>query len=292
MTTLAVPAPRLADFLALTKPRIVGFIVFTAVAGLWLAPGAPPLGPLAHLVLGTALVAAGTCALNQLVERDVDARMRRTLARPLPAGRITVPHAATFAWLLSLSGIAWLFAFINPVTGGLAAMTLLSYVFLYTPLKRKTSLATLVGAVPGALPILGGWTATGSPITLGAAALFWTLFLWQLPHFLALAWLYRDDYRSAGLRMLTVESTDPRLTFGQATLYSAALVPVSLVPALVGIAGPVYFAAAVALGCWLLIASARAAVGADVTRAARGLFLASVVYLPVLLLFMVFDARP
>ena len=291
MNTAVIPVPRLADFVALTKPRIVGFIVLTAVAGLWLAPGAPPLVPLLHLVVGTALVAAGTCALNQVVERDVDGLMRRTRGRPLPAGRVSVPVATAYAWLLSLSGISWLLVFTNALTAGLAAVTLLSYVFLYTPLKRRTSLATLVGAVPGALPILGGWTAAGGPITFGAAALFWTLFLWQLPHFLALAWLYRDDYAHAGLRMLSVQDRDHRVTFRQAALYAAALLPVSLIPALVGIAGPVYFVGALLLGTWLVWASVRAVLTADVDRAARQLFLASVIYLPLLLLLMVVNAR-
>lgn len=290
MNTVALAAPRLADFLALTKPRIVGFIVFTAVAGFWLAPGVPVLGALAHLVVGTALVAAGTCALNQVVERDVDGRMRRTVRRPLPAQRVSVPAARTFAWLLSLTGMAWLLAFTNPATAGLSALTLISYVFLYTPLKRVTSLNTLVGAVPGALPILGGWTAAGGAITLGAAALFWTLFLWQLPHFLALAWMYRDDYARAGLRMLSVEHADPRVTFRQAALYATALLPVSLIPALVGLAGPVYFAGALVLGLWVLGASVAGIVTADVRTGARRLFLASVVYLPLLLLLMVFNA--
>lgn len=292
VTTVAIPAPRVADFVALTKPRIVGFIVLTAVAGLWVAPGAPPLAVLLHLVIGTGLVAAGTCALNQVVERDVDGLMHRTVRRPLPAGRIPVATATAFAWLLALTGIAYLYATINVTTAGLAALTLVSYVYLYTPLKRHTSLATLVGALPGALPILGGWTATGAPITIGALALFWTLFLWQLPHFLALAWLYREDYARAGLRMLSVEHADHRVTFRQAALYAAALLPVSLVPAVVGITGTFYFVGAVALGVWLLVASMRAMLTADVARAARRLFLTSVIYLPLLLLLMVLNARP
>ncbi|OLE49330.1 MAG: protoheme IX farnesyltransferase, partial [Candidatus Rokubacteria bacterium 13_1_20CM_2_69_58] len=181
-------------FLELTKPRITQLVLLTAAAGFYLgARGTVDLQLLAHTLLGTALVAAGTNAFNQLRERDVDARMRRTQGRPLPSGRVTPRAAGAFAGTISLAGVAYLAWKVNLLTAGLAALTLASYVLLYTPLKRKTSLNTLVGAVPGALPIVGGWTAAGGHLGPAVLALFWILFLWQLPHFLALAWIYRDD---------------------------------------------------------------------------------------------------
>lgn len=243
---------------------------------------------LAHTLLGTALVAGGTNALNQLSERDVDARMRRTRGRPLPSGRLTPRAAGVFAAAISVAGVAHLAATVNLLTAGLASLTLSSYVFLYTPLKRKTTLNTLVGAVPGALPIVGGWTAAGGRLDVAAAALFWILFLWQLPHFLALAWIYRDDYRAGGLVMLGGEDATGRLTGRVSLLFALALVPVSLVPTLLGITGPVYFAGALLLGA--LYAAAGAALSLATTDGrARRLFLTSIAYLPALLALMVVD---
>jgi heme o synthase len=287
MTVLALPRARVADFIALGKPRIVALIVLTMVAGFLLAPtgGAEPL---LLAVIGTTLVAAGTNALNQLYERDVDALMRRTQRRPLPARRLSVPAGATFAWACGASGVAWLAVFTNVTTAALAALTLVSYVFLYTPLKRKSTLATLVGAVPGALPIVGGWTAGGGRLGLGAWALFWIMFLWQMPHFLSLAWIYREDYRRAGLRMLSVNDADGRETFRQAALYALALLPVSLVPALLGVSGPVYFLGALTLSLWLLTRTA-AARRERTARSAARLFAASNLYLPALLLLLVLN---
>jgi protoheme IX farnesyltransferase len=189
---------------------------------------------------------------------------------------------------LGAAGTGYLTAFVNPLTGGLAALTLASYILMYTPLKRRTSLATLVGAVPGALPILGGWTATGSGITVAAWALFGILFLWQLPHFLALAWLFRDEYGRAGLRMLSVGDPDGRRTFGQALLYAAALLPVSLVPTIVGLVGVLYFVSALLLGFWYTT-TAYVAVRQRTARAARRLFLVSIAYLPGLLGLLAVD---
>jgi protoheme IX farnesyltransferase len=238
-----------------------------------------------HTLLGTALIAGGTNALNQVAERDVDALMHRTRGRPLPAGRLSPVAATVFAWTIALAGFAELGAFVNGPTALLAAATLVSYVYAYTPLKRRTTLATLVGAVPGALPIVGGWAAAGAPLDVRAGALFGLMFLWQIPHFLALAWMYREDYTRAGLKMLSVGDEGGGATFRQATLNAAALLPVGLVPFVLGIAGAVYFAGALVLSAGLL-ALALVAARAPSAANARRLFLATLVYLPAILSLM------
>ena len=243
---------------------------------------------LASTLIGTALVAAGTNAWNQIRERDVDARMVRTRRRPLPSGRLTPKAAIWFASAITVAGVGFLAVTVNLLTAGLAALTFASYVLLYTPLKRTTSLNTLVGAVPGALPIVGGWTAAGGSLGAAVAALFWILFLWQLPHFLALAWLYRDDYRAGGLRMLSVADEDGRDTGRMALLYAVALLPISLVPTLLGVTGAWYFFGAIALGLTYVAAGTGLLVGATPARAWR-LFFVSIIYLPALLTLMVLD---
>jgi protoheme IX farnesyltransferase len=241
-----------------------------------------------HALVGTALVAGGTNALNQVAERDVDALMARTARRPLPSARLQVHEATVFAWLIGASGVMYLASFVNTLTAVLAALTLTSYVFVYTPLKRRTPLSTLVGAVPGALPIVGGWTAAGGTLDTRAWILFAILFLWQLPHFLALSWIYRDEYARAGLQMLSVGDADGRATFRQAALHAAALVPVSLAPAVVGMGGPLYFVGAALLSggyLWASVAAARFPSRAS----ARRLFSASLIYLPSVLALMIAD---
>jgi protoheme IX farnesyltransferase len=281
--------PRAADFLALTKPRIVLLVVLTAAVGFYAAaPGDVTAFLFVHLVVGTALVAGGSGALNQVAESGSDALMRRTAGRPIPAGRVGRTASAAFAILLGGAGTAYLFVFVNALTASLAALTLVSYVLFYTPLKRVTTLNTLIGAIPGALPILGGWAATGRGVSVAAWSLFLVMFLWQLPHFLALAWLYRDDYGRAGLRMLSVGDDDGHRTFGQALLYAAALLPVSLVPTLVGLAGAVYFVSALLFGVWHVFAALTAARARSIL-AARRLFLVSIAYLPGLLGFLALD---
>ena len=276
-----------APYWELTKPGITRLVVLTAAAGFLLgARGAVDAALLAHALLGTALVAAGTNALNQWWERDADARMNRTRRRPLPAGQLRPDDALAFATTISIAGILWLAAFVNTLTAALAALSLASYVFAYTPLKRRTPLALFVGAVPGALPILGGWTAAGAGLTLPGWVLFGILFLWQLPHFLALGWLYRDDYLQGGFAMLSRADPDGRQTARQALLFAAALVVVSLLPARVGLAGTPYVVAAAALGFALLGWSAEMARHPSPARA-RLLFVASVLYLPALLLLLV-----
>lgn len=279
--------PRAADFFALTKPRIVLLVMLTTAVGFYVTGNADVL-LFVHLMVGTALVAGGSGALNQVAESGSDALMQRTAGRPIPAGRVGRGASAAFAALLGAAGTVYLFLFVNALTAGLAALTLVSYVLLYTPLKRVTTLNTLIGAVPGALPIVGGWTATGTGLSVSAWSLFGIMFLWQLPHFLALAWLYRADYARAGLRMLSVGDDDGRQTFGQALLYAAALVPVSLIPTVVGLAGPLYFGGALALGCWFA-ATAAVAVRRRTTPAARRLFLVSIAYLPGLLGLLALD---
>ncbi|PYP30382.1 MAG: protoheme IX farnesyltransferase [Gemmatimonadetes bacterium] len=276
-------------FLELTKPRITQLVLLTAAAGFYLGAGSVvDLWLLLHTLLGTALVAAGTNAFNQLRERDVDARMQRTRGRPLPSGRLSPRAAGAFAGVISVLGVVYLALAVNLLTAGLAALTLASYVLLYTPLKRKTSLNTLIGAVPGALPIVGGWTAAGGALGPAVLALFWILFLWQLPHFLALAWIYREDYRRGGLAMLSVDDPDGRATGWMALLYAVALLPVSLTPTLLGVTGARYFVGAVMLGA-VYVGVAAALTRAATTARAWRVFLASIVYLPALLTLMVLD---
>ncbi|UCD24710.1 MAG: protoheme IX farnesyltransferase [Gemmatimonadota bacterium] len=276
----------LDDLVVISKPRIVLMVMLTVAAGYWMAsPVAQHPFVLFNLLLGTALVAAGTNALNQVAERDLDALMHRTRGRPLPAGRLSPAVAALYAWLVGVSGITYLALTVNSLTAVLAALTLLSYVFVYTPLKRHSSTSILVGAIPGALPIVGGWVAATGTLTFEAWALFWIMFLWQLPHFLALGWLYREDYARARFKMLSSEDSDGRLTFVYASLYAAALVPVSLAPTLLGIAGGLYFFGAALLSTAFFVVSTKAARNSSAVNARR-LFRWSLAYLPLLLLLM------
>ncbi len=280
---------RAADFVALTKPRITGLVLGTTAAGFYMASRAP-MAPalLAHALIGTALVASGTNALNQWGEREADALMLRTRRRPLPAGRLSPVAAFVFAWAIGLAGVAYLMWQVNAITALLAAATLLSYVFLYTPLKRRTPHSLLVGAVPGALPILGGWTAAGGALTPAAWALFGILFLWQLPHFLALAWMYRDDYRRGGFEVAGVRDGDGRGTGRQSFGYAVLLVALSLAPAWWGLTG-LWYAAGALLGGLTLVAFAGRLALRPAPQSARRLFLASVIYLPLLLILLAAD---
>lgn len=285
------PVGRLADFLELTKPRVTTLVLVTTLAGFYLGSRGPlDAGLLLHTLVGTLLVAAGTSALNQYLERDADARMLRTRSRPLPQGRIAPGAALLFAGAISIGGILHLALAVNLITALLAALTLTSYVFVYTPLKKVTSFCTLVGAIPGALPPLGGWTAAQGEISAGGLALFAILFVWQLPHSLAIGMMYREDYARGGFRILPVLDPDGGSTARQILAQSLVLLPVSLLPSLLGIAGPVYFYGALALGLGLL-ASALPVARSGTARAARRVLLASVVYLPVLLGLMALDRQ-
>lgn len=280
---------RPADLLQLTKPRITTMVLVSSAAGFVIGSSGRP-EPLVFLatLIGIGLVAGGSSVLNQLLERDIDALMERTRGRPLPTGRVTPGAAVALAAAISLSGIGLLALAVNTLTALLAAIALLSYVLVYTPLKRVSSLSTLVGAVPGALPIMGGWTAARGDLGPGAWALFGILFFWQLPHFLALAWLFRDDYRRGGLRMLGVTDPAGLQTRSQAVLYALALIPASLLPALLGLSGPLYALVALSLGIAYLGSAVRFWFRAD-SPTARGLFRTSLVYLPLLLILLSFD---
>jgi protoheme IX farnesyltransferase len=274
--------PRTADWVELTKPRITLLVTLTAAAGFALASERPlDLPAFFATLLGTALVAAGSAALNQYVERETDRLMRRTATRPLPAGRMEAGQAAIFGMLLSVSGLTLLYLAVNPLTAAIGLATLVAYVSVYTPMKRRSSLATLVGAIPGAAPPVMGWTGASGEVGLGGWLLFAILFLWQLPHFLAIAWLYRDDYRRAGMPLLTVNDPDGRATGRQALLYALALIPVSIMPSAVGITGAVHLVGALLFG-GLFLASAALFARAQSVTSARRLLLTSVFYLPAL----------
>ncbi len=277
------------DFVALTKPRLNLLVLVTTLGGLYLAaPSGVPLGVLVHTLVGTALVAGGAAALNQAWEKRTDQLMRRTSSRPIPAGRLRAVEGAWFGALLSTAGLVELALGVNTISAGVAAATLGSYIFLYTPLKVRTSLSTLIGAVPGALPPVIGWAAATGEITLPALVLFGIVFCWQMPHFFAIAWMYRDDYARAGIPLLPVQEPDGRRTGQQALLYAAALWPVSLLPAVVGLAGAPYSAVATFLGLILIGQSAIFARERS-HSSARRLFLLSIAYLPLLLGALVVD---
>lgn len=281
MSTPAAVAGRssVSDFLELTKPRITLTVTFTTLVGYAMATRASLLDPgLAVALIGTALVASGASALNMLIERDIDALMDRTRSRPLPAGRLRTADALRLGSLLTALGVAVLAFWSQPAAAGVAMLTWGSYLFIYTPLKPRTSLSTVVGAFPGALPPVIGWAAATGAVEPGAFVLFAILFLWQIPHFLAIAWLYRDDYAKGGLPMLPVIDPTGRTVGRQAVANSIALLLVSLAPTAAGMAGRVYLTGAIVLGISFTAVSIRAAVKRD-RAAARQLFLASILYL-------------
>jgi protoheme IX farnesyltransferase len=273
-----------ADYVELTKPRVAVLVLFTVAAGAWLA-GRAELDPLLvlHTVTATALVAAGASALNQLLERHSDARMRRTENRPLPSGRLQPLEVLLFGLGLGAAGLAYLgLATRQPLAVLVAGVTFVLYAFVYTPLKRVTTLNTLIGAVPGALPPVIGWTAVRGTLAPEAGLLFAVLFLWQVPHFLAIAWIYREEYGRAGLRMLPVEDRTGLVTGRHMVLYCVALVLVSLVPVVAGQAGLVYLTGALLLGAVFLRSTLGFLVEVSNARARRVLR-ASLIYLPLLL---------
>jgi heme o synthase len=295
MKAAAVPAvaaaegSRVADLVTLTKPRLNLLVLITTLAGVYLAaPQGVPLPLLLHTLVGTALVAGGAAALNQVWERETDRLMRRTSTRPLPAGRLSLAEGAWFGAALSIGGVAELALAVNALCATVAALTLASYVLIYTPMKRRSSASTLVGAVPGALPPVIGWAAVTGTITMAPLVLFGIQFFWQMPHFLAIAWMYRDDYAAAGIPLLPVLEPDGRRTGRQALLYAAALWPVSLMPAVVGLAGAPYSVLATALGFAFIALAASFARRRSMTTARR-LFLFSITYLPLLWMALVAD---
>ena len=274
---------RLVDYLELAKPRVTGLVLLTVVAGFWVGLRSPAQWPtLIPLLLGTALAVGGANTLNQWSEREADGLMERTKSRPLPAGRLPAEEARRAGLVLSVVGVLILALGVNLLTAWLTTFSIATYVLLYTPLKQRTTLCTLIGAVPGALPPMIGWAGARDALGIGAWALFVMLFLWQLPHFLAIAVLYREDYTRAGFRMLPVGDTEGLATARQTVLYGIALVPASVFPSLIGLAGPGYFYAALAVSLWFLAISLRAALVRSVP-AMQQLFRASVLYLPLLL---------
>lgn len=293
MTSIAIEAPRrrvVADYLELSKSRIVFMVVLTTVAGyLFAADRVDPL-LLLHTLIGTALVAAGTNALNQYVERAHDAKMHRTRTRPLPAGRITPRAALVFSWAISLVGTLYLGLAVNWLTAFLGAFTLTSYIFVYTPLKRVSTICTIIGAIPGAVPPLMGWTAATNELAAGGWIIFGILFLWQLPHFMAISWLYREDYARGGFVMLSTLDERGAAVARQAILYSLALLAVSVLPTFFGLTGLIYLAGATLCGAAMLAASIRFAFDRG-TRNARSLFMISNLYLLTVMLLLVVDAR-
>jgi protoheme IX farnesyltransferase len=286
---LALPAARsrAIDFVSLAKPRLNLLVVASALAGYVMA-GGEMLDAIRVIctVAGTALVAGGASALNQVIERVPDSMMRRTRLRPMPDGRLQPFEAVAFGMTLVLAGLALLAAGVNLLSAAVALTTLLTYAVIYTPLKRRTSFATVIGAIPGALPPVIGWAAARGSLSQGAWVLFAIVFLWQLPHFLAIAWMYREDYARAGFPMLPVIEPDGRSTARQAVFYCAALLPVSLAPTLLGMANTVYFVSALGLGLLFLVLTlkfARTRAVAD----ARRLFFGSIIYLPILWILMI-----
>lgn len=295
--TLAKPMPRhpglLADALTLAKPRIMVMVLLATALGYTAGRHVQiGWGHLALVLLATLLVGAGANALNQYLEREVDKRMLRTAQRPLPAGRMRPMAALVGGIATSVLGIGMLAIVANLLSAALGVLVVVSYVLFYTPLKRVSALNTLVGAIPGAVPPVLGWAAAHRELGRGALALFLILYVWQLPHFLAIAWLYRKDYASAGMPMLPViEGPAGQRTRAMVVLYSLVLVPVSLYPAVIGLAGPVYFyGALVVSGLFLLAALAMGALPGD--RSARVVFRASLALLPLLFALMLFDAIP
>jgi protoheme IX farnesyltransferase len=280
---------RTADFLLLTKPRLALLVLFTVLAGYCLAPVEAFAGTLlVHALLATALVAGGANAINMWIEREHDARMVRTCGRPLATGRLRPGEVLLFGTAIAAAGVAWLALFVNPRSSAVAAVTLLSYVAVYTPMKRLTALNTVVGAVPGALPPLIGYTAAGGALDARAMTLFAIVFLWQLPHFLAIAWIHRDDYARGGFVMLPAVDPGGSAMARQIVVHSLELLLVSLLPTVLGHAGRLYFFGALVLGvlflgCGVLVAIRRS------EAAARRHFYSSLVYLPLLFLLMMLD---
>jgi heme o synthase len=285
---------RARDFYELTKPRMNFLVVITTAVGFYLAAGSsarPATGwLLLNTIFGTALTAAGASVLNQWWEREHDKLMPRTRNRPLPGGRIDPAEALLFGIAMGVAGIAHLFFLVNPLTSFLGAATLLSYVLIYTPMKRISTLNTVIGAVPGAIPPMMGFTAVHNALSPEALSIFGILFMWQLPHFLAIAMMYRNDYSLGGFKMLPCTEAGFEMARRQIVLWGIAMIPVSLLPVGLGMTGPIYFTAAVLLGlAYLSFGVSCAATGSRID--AKKLFFASIAYLPLLLGFLMMDKR-
>jgi protoheme IX farnesyltransferase len=288
---VSVPAAhtRAGDFLALAKPRLNMLVVVSAVAGYVMAGGSThDVWRLIWVVIGTGFVAGGASAFNQIIEREADGLMRRTRLRPMPDGRLQAREALLFGAALTAAGLIILAVGANLLSAIVALVTMISYAAVYTPLKKRSSLATVIGAIPGALPPVIGWAAAEDALSRGAWVLFGIVFLWQLPHFLAIAWIYREDYARAGFPMLPVIEPDGRSTARQAVIYSAALLPLSLAPTLVGMTGSLYFIGALVLTLLFVWLALRFGMSRSIPDARR-LFFGSIVYLPLLWMLMIAD---
>jgi heme o synthase len=293
----------LRDYAELTKLRVTSLIVMTAWCGYFF--GAHKAGVtwiswgLFHSLFGIGLVSSGTAALNEVMEHDVDAHMKRTAMRPLPAQRMSLLHASMVGIIATVGGSLYLAVFTNPLTGLLTCLTSVVYLAAYTPLKRISPICTFVGAFPGAMPGVLGWTAVRGHLEWGTLVLFAILFVWQFPHFFSIAWLYREDYASGGVRMLPVVEEDGRSTARRILIYSVALIPVSVLPSIMGMAGRIYFVGAIVLGFALLYFGIRLAflnlplASATSKMRARHVLQATVIYLPLLFALMMGNAaRP
>ncbi len=280
---------RVADFVSLAKPRVVLMVLVTTAVGFYLGTSGPvDVVRLLATIAGTGLAAGGTLALNQYIERDLDARMQRTRLRPLPDGRLQPTEALAFGVVLTVAGLLYLTLAVNALSGMVTAATAVSYLFLYTPLKRRSSLCSVIGAIPGALPPVTGWAAARGDLGIEAWVLFSILFLWQLPHSLAIAWLYREDYARAGMRLLPVVEPDGRSTVRQILANCLALLAVAMLPTLLGVSGSVYFVVACVLGVGMLASGVHLA-WARSPLAARRLLFVTLAYLPMLLMVMAMD---
>ncbi|MEY2492637.1 MAG: heme o synthase [Verrucomicrobiota bacterium] len=285
--TPVAPDSRFSDFSQLTKARLTFLVLVTTGVGFYLGSRGPlDLMGLFNVLFGSALAAAGASALNQWWERDLDALMSRTSGRPVPSGRMLPLKALILGGGLSLAGVVYLFATANPLAAALAAATVIIYIFAYTPLKRLTTINTLIGAIPGALPPLIGWAAAQGRLDLAAWSLFVILFTWQMPHFFAIAWIYRDDYERAGFRMLSREDESGARSASQAVLFCMLLLIVAGIPTAIGLSGPVYLLVEVILGaCFTAVAMRFHRSGS--LQDARLLFFSSIIYLPLLLAALV-----
>jgi heme o synthase len=282
---------KVAAYVELTKPRIAVILVLTSAAGFYLgSTGTLDLVLFANSVFAILLLAFGVATLNQYWERDLDQLMERTASRPLPTGRVTPTEALVFGILQCVIAEIYLFLAVNTLTAVLGLLVIVGYVLVYTPLKTRTSASTAIGAIPGALPPLMGWTAAAHEISIGAWALFATQFLWQFPHFLGIAWMYRDQYAKAGIKMLPAIEPDGTITARQIILFAFMLLPVSLAPFFFGREGFVFLIGATLLGLWFLYASIGAA-RAKTNKKAKALVVVSIIYLPLLFLLMVADKR-
>jgi heme o synthase len=285
---------KLGAFMELTKPRIALMLVLTSAAGFYLGAvsggGQFPWLLFLHSMIGITLLAFGVAALNQYWERDLDKLMERTAGRPLPGGRLSAAESLLFALALTGAAEIYLALMVNLLTAGLGLVVIVGYVLMYTPMKTRTPISTAVGAIPGAMPPLMGWTSAANQISIEALVLFWLLFLWQFPHFLAIATMYKEQYRAAGIRMLPVVEKEGKNTAFQIVFFNLVIIPVSVIPYFIGTSGLFYFIGAIILGLWFLWNGVKAA-REKTPEASRKLLMTSVMYLLLIFFLMVINSR-